>query len=96
MVRLCGEHPLEIDITKHLIEGENALEIRVASTLVNEMRAGEAEWPRFDLSIPGWPYYGKVINDHRKARLNTRREHEEQLEPLASGIWGEVSLEYSC
>ncbi|MBR4727334.1 MAG: hypothetical protein IK080_05530, partial [Clostridia bacterium] len=88
-------HPYELDITKFLREGENALELRVASTLVNEMRAGDPEWPRFDTSIPDWPYYGKIINDQRKARLNTRREHEEQLEPLKSGVWGGVTLEYS-
>ncbi len=89
-------HPLERDITKYLREGENGIELRVASTLVNEMRAGDPEHERFDLALDHWPYYGKVINDHLKARMNTRREHEEQTEPLQSGVWGEVSLVYSC
>ena len=88
-------HPLALDISKHLRAGENILELRAASTLVNEMRAGDPEHPRFDLSLDHWPYYGKVINDHLKARMNTRREHEEQKEPLQSGVWGRVTLEYS-
>ena len=89
-------HPLELEITKRLREGVNALELRVASTLVNEMRAGDPERAPFDLTLEHWPYYGKVINDHLKARMNTRREHEEQAEPLQSGVWGAVSLVYSC
>ncbi len=85
-------HPLEVDVTRFLREGENALELRAASTLVNEMRAGDPEAPRCDTTLEHWPYYGEVINIQRRARLNTRREHDEQLEPLKSGVWGGVEL----
>ena len=84
-------HPLRLNIAKFVRPGENVIELRAASTLINEMRAAGPEWPRCETEIAGWPYYGKSINDHRQA-MNTRCEHEEQLSPLPSGIWGPVSL----
>ncbi|MBQ7322232.1 MAG: hypothetical protein IJW99_09055 [Clostridia bacterium] len=89
-------HPLSISLAGYLREGTNELVVNVSSTLINEMMAspngGEPELcPE---RLPEWPYYGTVINVHRKARLHNRREVEEQKEPLPSGIWGETYLEW--
>lgn len=102
-VRLNGEtvgdiwtHPLTVSLAGHLRVGENLLEIEVASTLINEMMArpnGGAYTPCPE-RLDHWPYYGTVINVHRKARLNTVREATEQLAPIPSGVWGEVLVSW--
>jgi len=84
-------HPYTLPLTA-LRQGSNTLTVQVASTLVNEMMQDDGYHP-VPAQLPGWPYYGKVINDQRTARLNTRREYTEQKQPLASGLWGEVRLE---
>ena len=87
-------HPLTLSLAGHIRVGLNQLSIEVASTLINEMMAqpnGGAYIPCPE-RLDRWPYYGTVINVHRKARLNTVREATEQGEPIPSGIWGEVSL----
>ena len=87
-------HPLTLSLAGHLRAGENLLEIEAASTLINEMMArpnGGAHTPVPE-RLDTWPYYGTVINVHRKARLNTVREATEQPAPIPSGIWGELSL----
>ena len=89
-------HPLTLPMAEMLREGENRLEIAVSSTLINEMMAtpdGGAHTPCPE-RLDQWPYYGTVINVHRKARLHNRREATEQREPISSGIWGEVLLRY--
>ena len=74
--------------------GENEIELRAASTLINEMRAGDPDgWKHHGAVLEGWPYYGRVIDNQLRARMNTHREHDEQTRPLESGIWGEVTLE---
>ncbi len=93
--RDCGvlwTHPLRLPIT--LKKGENEIELHAHSTLINEMRAARGHdetdvWPD---SLASWPYYGKIINDELRQRMNIRREHEEQKEPVASGVWGEVRI----
>ena len=85
--------PYELDITPYLREGKNHLVIRVASTLVNEMREkGAYEPQKHDVVLQEWPYYGRVIDLQTSVRLHCRREQEEQTEPLPSGIWGSVML----
>ena len=80
--------PLELDIAPFVKRGENTLELRVASTLINEMRAGDPRRGEPHAAVlEHWPYYGKIIDDIQKDRLNTRMEHEEQTAPLRSGIW---------
>ena len=80
--------PLEKEITPFLRVGENTLELKVASTLINEMRAADPERGQTQPAVlEHWPYYGKIIDDIRRVRLNTRMEREEQTEPLRSGIW---------
>ena len=91
----CGvlwTHPLRLPIT--LKKGENEIELRAHSTLINEMRAalGHDETDVWPDSLTSWPYYGKIINDELRQRMNLRREHEEQKEPVASGVWGEVRI----
>ena len=102
-VRLNGEtvgdiwtHPLTLSLAGRLRAGENLLEIEAASTLINEMMArpnGGAHTPVPE-RLDTWPYYGTVINVHRKARLNTVREATEQREPIPGGLWGEVNLHF--
>lgn len=84
--------PYRLDITAHLRPGRNEVSVRVASTLINEMRRA-ADDPLCARELPGWPYYGEVINNQRRARLTNRREREEQTAPLPSGLWGGVYLE---
>lgn len=87
-------HPLRCRVESLLRKGENTLEIRAASTLVNEMRTGDPDgWRHHDAVLPEWPYYGKVIDNQLKVRMNTHREHDEQTQPLPSGVWGPVWLE---
>lgn len=87
-------HPLRCRVDGLLRPGENEIELRAASTLINEMRAGDPDgWKHHDAVLEGWPYYGRVIDNQLRARMNTHREHDEQTRPLESGIWGEVTLE---
>lgn len=83
-----------LTLTAQLKEGENEIEIRAASTLINEMMASDGHdvTNRHPVSVPGWPYYGKVIDNQLAVRMNLNREHEEQKEVLPSGIWGGVKL----
>ena len=88
--------PLSVSLAGALREGENVVEIEVSSTLVNEMMSrpnGGAHEPVPE-RLEHWPYYGTVINVHRRARLNTVREATECREPMVSGVWGEVVLEF--
>lgn len=86
-------HPYRLKIGKYLTSGLNTVEISVKSTLVNEMRVLDPDgWHHHDTVLEHWPYYGKIIDDHLKVRMNTRREHDEQTEPVKSGIWGRVRI----
>ena len=88
-------HPHLLQISKFLKPGKNTLEIRVTSTLINEMRTCDPDsWPHHATVLDNWPYYGKIIDNQLKVRMNTHREHDEQLNPLPSGLWGNVSLYY--
>ncbi|MEG0934244.1 MAG: glycosyl hydrolase [Clostridia bacterium] len=84
-------HPLRCCLSGHLRAGVNHLSISVSSTLVNEMLAAD-EYEPLDTVLPAWPYYGKVIDNERSARLNGRRERAEMAGPIPSGIWGRVLL----
>lgn len=86
-------HPLEISLAGKLRAGENKLRIDVHSTLVNEMMT-DGSYEKCPDVLPEWPYYGTVINAHRKARLNCMREFKEQKEVLKSGLWGTVTLRW--
>ena len=85
-------HPLRVSV--HLEAGVNSVELVAASTLINEMMAAQGHdmTDRHAVSMPGWPYYGKVIDDQLAVRMNLNREHEEQKEPVESGVWGNVFL----
>ena len=85
-------HPLKKRV--RLEAGVNSVEIKAASTLINEMMASQGYdlSHRHDVSMPGWPYYGKVIDDQLAARMNLNREHMEQKTLLESGVWGNVFL----
>ena len=85
-------HPLRVSV--HLEAGVNSVELVAASTLINEMMASQGYdlSHRHDVSMPGWPYYGKVIDDQLAARMNLNREHMEQKTLLESGVWGNVFL----
>lgn len=88
-------HPYLLPISNFLMPGKNTLEIRVASTLINEMRACDPDsWQHHATVLENWPYYGKIIDNQLKVRMNTHREHDEQMNPLPSGLWGDVSLLY--
>lgn len=92
--KLVGDiwtHPLEISLSGKLQEGKNRLQIDVYSTLVNEMMT-DGSYEKCPDVLPEWPYYGAVINIHRKARLNCMREFTEQKQVLKSGLWGKTSL----
>jgi len=83
--------PLSISLQGKLVAGENKVRIAVYSTLINEMM----EKPGYEACpdvLTQWPYYGEVINQQRRARLNCQREYNEQKTLLQSGLWGEVSL----
>ena len=84
-------HPLEVSLAGKLREGENTLCIDVYSTLVNEMMT-DGSYEKCPDVLPEWPYYGAVINGHRRARLNCMREFREQKNVLQSGLWGSVAL----
>ena len=88
-------HPYLLKIGSFLRPGENTLEIRVTSTLINEMRARDPDsWTHHETVLDNWPYNGKIIDNQLKVRMNTHREHDEQTEPIPSGLWGSVSLIY--
>ena len=84
-------HPLELSLEAYLREGKNMLRIEVYSTLVNEMMV-DGSYEKCPDILPEWPYYGTVINIHRKARLNCLREFTEQKEVLRSGLWDTVEI----
>ena len=84
-------HPCELPLT--LCEGCNELRIDVSSTLINEMML-DGSYERCESELPEWPYYGDVINIHRKARLNCSREFTEQQDVVLSGLWGDVTLHW--
>ena len=86
-------HPLELACTKQLRSGKNHLRIEVYSTLINEMMT-DGSYEACPDVLDGWPYYGSVINAHRKARLNCMREYLEQPAPLSSGLQGDVTLKW--
>ena len=88
--------PLTVSLTGHLRAGENLLEIAVSSTLINEMMATPNDGAHRPCPerLEHWPYYGTVINIQRKARLHNCREATEQRDPVPSGIWGDIWLEY--
>ena len=88
--------PLTVSLTGHLRAGENLLEIAVSSTLINEMMATPNDGAHRPCPerLEHWPYYGTVINTQRKARLHNCREATEQRDPVPSGIWGDIWLEY--
>lgn len=83
-------HPLTLALPP-LSAGEHTLCIEAASTLVNEMMVDGSYAVCPDV-LDGWPYYGAIINSHRRARLNCMREYREQKSPVPSGIWGDVTL----
>ncbi len=85
-------HPLTLALPP-LSAGEHTLCIEAASTLVNEMMVDGSYAVCKDV-LDGWPYYGAIINSHRRARLNCMREFREQKAPVPSGVWGEVRLLY--
>ncbi len=86
-------HPLELACAKQLRSGKNHLRIEVYSTLINEMMT-DGSYEACPDVLDGWPYYGSVINAHRKARLNCMREYLEQPAPLPSGLCGDVMLRW--
>ncbi|MBR5869438.1 MAG: hypothetical protein IKZ09_00245 [Clostridia bacterium] len=83
-------HPLTLDLPP-LCRGSHTLCIAVASTLINEMMVDGSFAVCPDV-LDGWPYYGAIINNHRRARLNCMREFREQKSPVPSGLWGDVVL----
>ena len=85
-------HPLSLDLPP-LSAGEHTLCIAAASTLINEMMVDGSYEVCPDV-LDGWPYYGAIINSHRRARMNCMREFREQKSPVPSGIWGGVVLRY--
>lgn len=85
-------HPLCLMLPP-LSAGIHTLCIEAASTLINEMMVDGSYEVCPDV-LDGWPYYGAVINSHRRARLNCMREFREQKAPVPSGIWGDVILRY--
>lgn len=84
-------HPLEISLAGKLRTGKNRLRIDVYSTLINEMMT-DGSYEECPDVLPEWPYYGAVINGHRKARMNCMREFAEQEEILQCGLWGRTML----
>jgi len=97
-VKLNGElvgdiwtHPLSVSLAGKLRTGRNTLCIEAYSTLINEMMT-DGSYEMCPEQLDEWPYYGSIINGHRRARLNCMREFTEQKEPIPSGIWGEVRL----
>lgn len=86
-------HPLEISLSGKLRQGENQLRLDVYSTLINEMMT-DGSYEKCPDVLPEWPYYGAVINAHRRARLNCMREFREQKDVLKSGLWGKTTLHW--
>ena len=84
-------HPYELPLTLRC--GRNELRIEVSSTLINEMML-DGSYESCPSELPEWPYYGDVINIHRKARLNCAREFTEQKAVVPSGLWGDVTLHW--
>lgn len=86
-------HPYSLDIGRYLRSGENTLEICVSSTLINEIRTKKPDgWHHHDTVLEHWPYYGKIIDNQLKVRMNTYMEFNEQKEPVKSGLWGSITL----
>lgn len=84
-------HPLRLSLAGFVRPGKNRLRVDVYSTLINEMMT-DGSYEQCPDVLPEWPYYGAVINEHRKARMNCRREYTEQKEVLQSGLWGGTVL----
>ena len=85
-------HPLSLELPP-LNVGRHTLCIAVASTLINEMMVDGSYEVCPDV-LEGWPYYGAVINSHRRARLNCMRESKEQKDPVPSVLRGTPLLSF--
>ncbi|MBQ8577814.1 MAG: hypothetical protein IJ449_07610 [Clostridia bacterium] len=83
-------HPLSLVLPPQA-KGNHTLRIDAHSTLVNEMMVN-GDYEVCPDVVDGWPYFGAVINSHRRARLNCRREHNEMKAPVRSGVWGTVAV----
>ena len=70
---------------------EHVLRLRVRSTLFHSMLAGPEPEDVPD-ELDAWPYYGKVIMDQRRARLNLDRERK-YTGSVHSGLNGPAFLE---
>ena len=92
---LIRDYNLEQDAdSERLAAAAKLLEQPYFAKISLEMRTGAPDgWRHHDAVLPELPYYGKVIDNQLKVRMNTHREHDEQTQPLPSGVWGPVWLE---
>ncbi|MBQ7378392.1 MAG: hypothetical protein IJW70_01780 [Clostridia bacterium] len=86
-------HPLELECTDQIRKGPNHLRIEVCSTLINEMMT-DGSYDACPEVLDEWPYFGAVINAHRKARLNCMREFLEQPAVLPCGLRENVIIKW--
>lgn len=86
------KRPYRADIYNYLQQGKNTIEIRTANLLINRMIDPEYPEPVAEKNIAQWPYATGRLEACRQERLYNWREREMIKEPVASGLWGNISL----
>ncbi len=86
-------HPYELDITKFVKNGSNSIEIRVQNLLINCAIDPNYVYDAEPQTITeSWPYHTGKIQIGRQERLDNHRECQKIKEPLASGLWGKITI----
>lgn len=86
------KRPYRADILKYLHQGSNTIEICTANLLINRMIDPEYPEPVLDKNMAQWPYATGRLEGCRQERLYNWREREMIKEPVASGLWGNITV----
>lgn len=86
------KRPYRIDICNVLKKGTNVIEIQVTNLLINRMIDPAYPEPAAPKHIRQWPFATGKLEQCRKERLYNWRERDMIKKPVASGLWGNLSI----
>lgn len=86
------KRPYRADIHRALKKGTNVIQIHVTNLLINRMIDPKYPEPVAPKNIRQWPYATGKLEHCRQERLYNWRERDMIKEPVASGLWGNISI----
>lgn len=92
LVDILIKRPYRANICKALRKGTNTIQIHVTNLLINRMINPEYPEPVAEKNIKQWPYATGKLEHCRQERLYNWRERDMINEPVASGLWGNISI----